>query len=102
MQTVLLEHFNSKWKHEYLTYLREFHGSSGDNHQRIKIGDIVLAHDDGPRINWQLAVIKDLIIAGDNLVRTAIIRTSTGETNHPITKLYTLEVRTNGLPNDPN
>ena len=93
---------SSRWKHEYLTSLREFHGSTGDNRQRIKIGDVVLVHDEGPRINWHLAVIKDLIIGGEKLVRTAIIRTSAGETNCPITKLYPLEVRTDGLPNDPN
>ena len=93
---------SSRWKHEYLTSLREFHGSTGDNRQRIKIGDVVLVHDEGPRINWHLAVIKDLIIGGEKLVRTAIICTSAGETNCPITKLYPLEVRTDGLPNDPN
>ena len=32
-------------------------------------------------------------MGGDNLVRTAVIRTSTGETNRPIAKLYPLEVR---------
>ena len=42
-----------------------------------------------------------MIVGGDNLVRTAIIRTSTGETNRPITKLYPLEVRADKLSNDP-
>ena len=52
----------------YLTSLREFHNSSGDNRQRVKVGDVVLVHNEGPRINWRLAVIKDLITGGDNLV----------------------------------
>ena len=34
-------------------------------------------------------------------MRTAIIRTSTGEMNRPITKLYPLEVRADKLSNDP-
>ena len=101
MQAVLLEHFSSMWKHECLTSLREFYCYSGDNRQRIQIGNVVLVHDEGPKINWRLAVIKDLIVGGDNLVRTAIIRTSTGEMNRPITKLYPLEVRADRLSNDP-
>ena len=97
-QALLLEHFSSRWRHEYLTSLREFHNSSGDNRQ---VGDVVLVHDKGPRINWRLAVIKDLIMGGDNLVRTAVIHTSTGETNRPITKLYPLEVRADMSSTDP-
>ena len=100
-QALLLEHFSSRWRHEYLTSLRESHNSSGDNRQRVKVGDVVLVHDEGPRINWRLAVIKDLIMGGDNLVRTAVIRTSTGETNRPITKLYPLEVRADMSSTDP-
>ena len=90
MQALLLDHFSSRWRHEYLTSLREFHNSSGNNRQRVKVGDVVLVHNEGPRINWRLAVIKD---GGDNLVRTAVICISTEETNHPVTKLYPLEVR---------
>ena len=27
----------------------------------VCIGDVVLVHDDAPRINWQLAVIEDVV-----------------------------------------
>ena len=47
-----LKHFCCKWKHEYLTALRESHKPSENNNQAIKVGDIVLIHDDIPRINW--------------------------------------------------
>lgn len=81
MQALLLDHFSSRWRREYLTLLREFHNSSGDNRQSVQVGDVVLVHDESPRINWRLSIIKDLIVGRDNLVTTAVIRTSTGETN---------------------
>ena len=88
----LLEHFRSRWRQEYLTSLREFHKASGNNMQRIKVGDVVLIHDDGPRVQWKLAVIEKLSEGGDGLIRAADVRTSSGKTNRPITKLYPLEV----------
>ena len=36
----------------------------------VQVGDVVLVHDESPRINWRLTIIKDLIIAGDNLGST--------------------------------
>ena len=53
-----------------------------------------MIHDEGPRINWRLAVVRNLRMGGDGLVRAADIQTSTGRTNRPITKLYPLEVTT--------
>ena len=91
-QALLLQHFTSRWKNEYLTSLREFHRTSGSNDCKIATGDIVLVHDDGPRIQWRLAIIEDLIHGGDGLVRAANIRTSTGLTNRPIVRLIPLEV----------
>ena len=92
LQVIILQRFWKRWRHEYLTSLREFHRSSGDKKESIKKGDVVLVQDDGPRSTWKLAVVKDLIRAGDNLVQAAEIRTSTGHTNRPICKLYPLEL----------
>ena len=36
----LIEHFLTRWKHEFLTSLREFHRVSGNNIQRVKLGGI--------------------------------------------------------------
>ena len=44
------------------------------------------------RVNWRLAIVESLIKGKDGLVRAANIKTSTGRTNRPITKL---EVRSN-------
>ena len=51
LQSFLLNQFRSRWRHEYLTSLREYHRTSGTNKgQHIKPGDVVLIHDDAPRI----------------------------------------------------
>jgi transposase InsO family protein len=61
IQALILQHFWSRWKAEYLTSLREFHKTTGKNNQTIRVGEVVLIHDDSPRIKWKLAVIEDLI-----------------------------------------
>ena len=66
---LLLQHFRNRWKNEYLTSLREFHRTTGKNKQTINIGDVVLVHDDKPRIKWKLAVIKNLTEGKDGYVQ---------------------------------
>ena len=58
----------------------------------MKVGDIVLIHDDTPRVQWKLAVIEGVNKEADGLIRSANVRTSTGRTNRPIARLYPLEV----------
>ena len=94
-QALTLQHFKSRWRHEYLTSLREYHKKTtgyGTTKQRITVGDVVLVQDDGPRINWRLAVVEELIVGRDGLVRAAHVRTVNGRTNRPISKLCPLEV----------
>ena len=91
-QALTLQHFRRRWRDEYLTSLREFHQGTGKNKQTIKVGDVVLVHNDTPRTMWKLAVIESLIRGNDGLVRAANIRTATGKTNRPIARLVPLEV----------
>ena len=88
----VLQHFQRRWKREYLTSLRELHRTTGRNEQCIKVGDIVLVHDDIPRAKWKMAVVEQLIQGKDGYTRAANIRYSGGRTNRPIAKLYPLEV----------
>ena len=88
----LKQHFWNRWRQEYLTSLGEFHKVSGKNETEIKVGDVVQVHDDTKRVNWRLAIVERIIKGKDGLVRAADIKTSTGYTNRPITKLYPLEV----------
>ena len=91
----LIQQFWLRWKREYLTALREFHKASGNNKQCIKKGDVVLVHDDTPRLHWKLAIVDDLVEGNDGLVRSAHISTANYKTNRPITRLYPLEVVSN-------
>ena len=88
----LLNQFWKRWRTEYLTSLRELHKATGNNNQEVKKGQVVLVHDDGPRAKWRLAVIEDVVTGHDELIRSVSIRTSTGMTNRPISRLYPLEV----------
>ena len=64
----------------------------GSNKQIIKRRDIVIVRDDKPRLQWKLAIVKDLIKGNDGLVRAAHVRTEKCRTTQPIIKLYPLEV----------
>jgi hypothetical protein len=89
----LLCAFRKHFTTNYLTALREYHQATRGHHEEVvKIGDVVLVHDDSPRHNWKLAVVEKLIKSNDGHVRAAEIRTASGKTNRPISKLYPLEV----------
>lgn len=90
--TRILQNFKKSWSQEYLTSLQERHKVQGSLRNHIKIGDVVLIHDEGPRLYWRMAVVEDLQSGIDGLVRSAMVKTSTGVTNRPINKLYPLEV----------
>ena len=71
--------------------LREFHKTTGNN-VAVKVGDVVLVHDEGSRINWKLAVIEELLPGRDGHVLAVNMRTQGGTTNCPTSKLYPLEI----------
>ena len=58
LQSQLLEHFWSRWRHDYLTSIREFHKVTGNNSQQVSVGDVIVVHSEGPRLSWRLAVVK--------------------------------------------
>ena len=65
--------------------------------QNVKVGEVVLIHDDGPRLHWRLGIIDNFIQGNDGLVRAVNVRTSNRVTSRPISRLYPLEV---SLPPD--
>ena len=90
---LLIDHYWQRWKHEYLTSLREYQRSNGTNKQMIRVGDVVIVQDDFiPRLQWNLAVVDELLTGNDGFSRAARIRTVKGITTRPIVKLYPLEV----------
>ena len=90
--TLLIQHFWQCWHHEYLTSLK-FHKSSGINTESVKVGDVVLIHDDNPRVNLKLALVTCINRGHDGLVCSANLRTTNGTTNCLITRLHRLEVQ---------
>ena len=77
----ILQSFQKRWRHEYLTSLREVHKSTGYNCQTVKTGDIVLIHDDTPRATWKMGIVENLLTGGDDIVRAVTLCTATGLTN---------------------
>ena len=49
-QALRLKHFESRWRKEYLTSLREFHKNTGKNKQSVRVGDVVLIHSEKARL----------------------------------------------------
>ncbi|XP_074658628.1 uncharacterized protein LOC141911541 [Tubulanus polymorphus] len=87
------QHFVKRWQQECLTALRESHARSGTREISVKIGDVVLIHNDGPRIAWKLATVTKLNFGADNIVRSVQLKMATGVTNRPLIKSYPLEIR---------
>ncbi|XP_064080576.1 uncharacterized protein LOC135197436 [Macrobrachium nipponense] len=93
---VVIHAFQEQWEKEYLQSLRDRHYFNGDPTQpfqtKIKVGDVVLVHNDTPRCMWKLARVIQLMPSSDGLVRVVKLQTSNGETTRSVDKLYPLEV----------
>ena len=50
-------------------------------------------HNDNSRVNWKLALVTSINRGRDGLVCSINLRTTSGTTNRPITKLHPLEVQ---------
>jgi len=61
----ILQSFQKRCHHEYLTSLREVHRATGRTHQTVRTGGVVLIHDDTPRATWKMGVMEALITGGD-------------------------------------
>ena len=89
---LLLQHFRTRWRQEYLTSLTVFHKTTVNNKAAVKIDHVVLVHDEGSRINRKLAVVEELLPGRDDHVRAVNICTQGGTTNRSISNLYPLEI----------
>ena len=84
-----LSYFWEQWKTEYLTSLRErdVNPKRQKRTETLKVGDVCLIDDQGPRIKWRMGIIEDIIKGKDNKVRGAVIKTTNGQLKRPINKL---------------
>ncbi|XP_028416132.1 uncharacterized protein LOC114539721 [Dendronephthya gigantea] len=92
------QHFWNRWRKEYLTDLREFHrGNQEDSKRVVKKGDVVVVFEDNVRRgNWKTAVVEELIVGRDEMIRGARVRLiRNGKEvilSRPVQKLYPIEV----------
>ncbi len=101
--TKVSEDMWKRWVNEYLLSLRISHNCIAKNKVHVwpKLGDIVLIHDEGPRLMWKLGRITGLYTGRDGLVRVAQLKTNTGTTTRPAVKLFPLEQDLDYDPVDP-
>ena len=60
--------------------------------ENIKVGNLVLMVDElSPRGSWPLALVEEIKMGRDGLVRSARVRTRSTQLVRPITKLVLLE-----------
>ena len=72
--------------------LRERDKNLIGSNSRIKVGEVVLIHDDVPRVQWKLGLVNELFFGRDGIVRSVLLKTSNGEISRPVIKCYPLEV----------
>jgi len=87
----LIKDLRPRFRTEYLRLL--VHKDTKMKNQRIHVGDVVLIGEDHKkRMNWRLALVKEVIPGRDGLERVVKLRTSTGKLTRPIQRLYSLEL----------
>ena len=89
----LIDDMWKRWKFEYLTSIREYQTNKTDKVTLLpKEGDVVLIHDDGPRLKWKMGLITEILEGKDHCIRVVRLKTENGKTTRPVTKLYPLEL----------
>ena len=85
--------FWKRWIREYLPTLqiRQKWLTPKDN---IKVGELVLLKDDDkPRGHWPLARVLQTDLSSDGKVRSAKLKTTSGDLHRPITMICRLEYK---------
>lgn len=90
----IIQSFWKRWHLEYLTSLRELSKKRSGSID-VKVGDIVLIHDEGPRFLWRLGCVEELTNSRDGHIRSVNLRTANGRTSRPVAKLFPLEINSN-------
>ncbi|GFY67953.1 DUF5641 domain-containing protein [Trichonephila inaurata madagascariensis] len=85
----LREDLRQRFRNEYLALL--VHRGTGRN-DALKVGDVLIGHDNVRRIDLPLGVVLEVYPGKDGVPRVARIRTSHGERIRPFQRLYPLEV----------
>ena len=82
-----------RWMREYIPTLIARRRWNADT-RNVTVGDVVLlVSDDEPRGHWPLGIVEDVYPSKDGIVRSALVRTSSGSYKRPCTKICVLEKR---------
>ena len=93
----IADEFWDRWLKEYLPTLQARQRWT-KTERNFEPGDLVLLSQAGtPRNRWPLGLVVDIRRSWDGLVRSVVVKTSSGEYTRPITRLCLLE----GAVNDP-
>ena len=95
MRTV--NHFWSRWRREYIVDLRETHRIKNRKAAEVKLGDVVLIHEENTKRGmWKTGIIEETIVGKDGQIRGAKIRKmGKGKPefiNRPLQKLVPLDI----------
>jgi len=85
------QHFWKRWTSEYLLTLQQRNKWSTSKGSQIKVGQLVICKEDGlPPLKWIVGRVQSVAPGADDIVRTATIKTATGEYKRPAAKLCVL------------
>ena len=88
----IIEQFWRRWLREYVPTLTERRKWFRPE-RNIRTGDVVIIVDDNsPRGKWPLGRVVRVMPGPDGIIRTAAVKTSTGEYTRPVAKLCLLEL----------
>ena len=84
----------NRWRTEYLNFLRERKAKFSRVTSTIipKVGDIVIIHDDSPRVEWKIGRAFELFPGKDGEERVAKVLSNKTELTRATYKLYPLEI----------
>jgi len=85
------QHFWKRWASEYLLTLQR--RSKRVKNPQIKVGQLAICREDGlPPLKWVPGRVQSVSPGADDVVRTATIKTATGEYKRPAAKLCVLPI----------
>lgn len=91
----IADQFWRKWIRLYLPELQR-RVKWTDKKRNLSVGDLVLIVDENtPRNLWPLALVKEVCVGRDGLVRSVKLRSRSSELVRPITKIVLLEAVNN-------
>ena len=71
-QKEITQEFWSVWSKEYIQNLPPYRGS--ERVKGVAKGDVVLVEDEGPKLKWPLAVVKEVKRGKDGIARAVTVR----------------------------